>query len=1620
MTALVDTGGGAPVGTMTFSDCGVSAQAPVQPLETQNYVPSSDNISAWTPDKGGAISVVSAASPMGGGQVTEYTGADRVSLPVPNLPAGTYTYSVWLRVTSGTAQIRIGAYPGSTEGTTYHQTSTVTTSWARYSLTFPEPSSNTAHLYVGQVLTNHVDVWGAQLEPSSTPGPYVSTSSSKSIPVTGFGGVAIWDSPPLTAGAHAFTASYSTGDYQASTSAPVWLMVNPPNSLALSASPATSSTSQLSCGSRLTLSATGPPNGSYVKFWSGSSLLGTSEVSAGTASLTTSALNSGLISIVASLADLSAVSAPITETVALKSLTVSASPLSPSYGSPVTLTVTGAQSGDTINFSSGGNSLGSATANSSGGAQVTTSSLKAGTSSITATDNALPCASGTLTVWVSANAFAFSVSPASSSLSCGSALTLSVSGAPSGSLITFSSGYGGYSLLGTATANSSGVASLTTSAFSSGSNLLEAETADSSEAATLSQNVSAMNLTVSASPSNPSYGSSVTLTATGALAGDTINFSSGNILLGTATANSSGTATVTTSALKGGTNSIVATDNALPCASGTLSLAVNPINSSVTLSSSANPSAVGAPLTLTATVTPANVTGSVTFFDGTGSLGIGYISNGMATLTTTGIGPAGSHSITAQYSGDANYKGAASQQLAQDINAHAGCAPGRAYSLAINIPGTRVKSDLIDFPFLFSGTYSYLADTAHNGNVHSSSGYDIVFTSDQEGQDVLDHEIDYYDGTGKVSFWIRIPVVSSSSTGTTIYMWYGDPAITSSQENIPGVWQNSYVSVYHLGNGTNLSMWDSATGSHGLSVAGSVSAVTGAIGEGVSFAGNSGDYLFRDVVDGFPSGAAPLTLEAWVGNIASGTSGELVGYGDNSAAGSRAGLYWDGSNFWMEFDSMGVDVPFTVDSKWHQLAGTYQGGAVSASSTVLYVDGSSPSATVSSGTPNITTTQLKIGGIPNYAGGGAPSASVDEVRISSVARSAAWIQAEYSNWYSPSTFYSVAASATAVPITWGYSTYRTITVNSGQVSGTLSNFPVLVSGVNADWANTAYGGKVQNPSGYDIVFTSDAAGQVQLDHEIDSYDPGTGTAAFWVKIPSLSSGTVFYMWYGNPAVATSQEKKTGVWSNQYSGVWHMGSGANLSAADSTGVNNGEVYGTLSAELGEIGTSAYNPGTGSYLVIGDNSSLDFNAGDQITASAWINLNNANLCCSDDIFADSAGSGLQNSRMGFDVAEHLRFYYRNAANTAWDSYSSSKTFTDYGNWHYVAFTYTYGNASTAQFYADGKQISGSWLTGTGYGNGSDAPHDGGGTLTIGGDGMDQWDWFYGFFDEVRISKGIMRSYSWIAAEWANQVSPCANQPSTTAFCSIGSPATPSIGGSAPVVTNVTPDFGVSGTAVTISGGNFGTVASAISVTFNNKAGTVTSASGDQIMAVVPAGASTGPLVVTVSNTAASPVNFTIVPAVTSVSPGYGTAGTSVTIQGSGFGSSQGDSSVTFNGLPATVTAWGSAGITVTVPPNATTGPLNITVGGYTITALIFRVSASASCIIAGLRPPIDDFSAQRAQRTQRNSKEGFGFLTEDDKGNKQRAQYDKPPAFLNGCCGSSSVFSVTSMVKKEWNS
>ena len=107
------------------------------------------------------------------------------------------------------------------------------------------------------------------------------------------------------------------------------------------------------------------------------------------------------------------------------------------------------------------------------------------------------------------------------------------------------------------------------------------------------------------------------------------------------------------------------------------------------------------------------------------------------------------------------------------------------------------------------------------------------------------------------------------------------------------------------------------------------------------------------------------------------------------------------------------------------------------------------------------------------------------------------------------------------------------------------------------------GGSVSNPSGFDILFTSDAAGSNPLPFERASYNAATGAVAFWVQLPTLShtTDTVIYMFYGNSSVSSDPSNAPGTWDSNFVMVSHMAAGSGSIAPDSTShANNGTLAG----------------------------------------------------------------------------------------------------------------------------------------------------------------------------------------------------------------------------------------------------------------------------------------------------------------------------------------------------------------------------------------------------------------------------------------------------------------------------
>ena len=220
-------------------------------------------------------------------------------------------------------------------------------------------------------------------------------------------------------------------------------------------------------------------------------------------------------------------------------------------------------------------------------------------------------------------------------------------------------------------------ASFSTSSLSGGTHLITAAAAGTFGASLSDPIVQTVNGTttttsVSAAPSPPTvFGQGVTFTATvsadessaGTPTG-AVQFTDNGTNIGGSVTLAAGAASVSSSSLTVGTHTIVATytsdSSTFLGGSGMFSQEVDMASTSTGLTSNANPAVFGQPVVLTASVgalapgagTP---TGTVTFADGTTTLGSALLSGGVASTTTSGLSVDG-HNLTVSYSGDGNFK----------------------------------------------------------------------------------------------------------------------------------------------------------------------------------------------------------------------------------------------------------------------------------------------------------------------------------------------------------------------------------------------------------------------------------------------------------------------------------------------------------------------------------------------------------------------------------------------------------------------------------------------------------------------------------------------------------------------------------------------------------------------------------------------------------------------------------------------------------------------------------------------------------------------------------------------------------------------------------------------------
>ena len=153
----------------------------------------------------------------------------------------------------------------------------------------------------------------------------------------------------------------------------------------------------------------------------------------------------------------------------------------------------------------------------------------------------------------------------------------------------------------------------------------------------------------------------------------------------------------------------------------------------------------------------------------------------------------------------------------------------------ITLNSSQVPSTLTNFPVLIN-----LSSDADLASDALDSGYDIAFFNGTgAGATQYNHEIELFNGTtGRLVAWVNVTTLSSSSD-TTIYMYYNDSDIGSSAENVTGTW-SGYDAVWHLGEESGTRYDSSANDYDWTGSSNSPTSVTGIAGNGTRFVRGGG------------------------------------------------------------------------------------------------------------------------------------------------------------------------------------------------------------------------------------------------------------------------------------------------------------------------------------------------------------------------------------------------------------------------------------------------------------------------------------------------------------------------------------------------------------------------------------------------------------------------------------------------------------------------------------------------------------------------------------------------------------------------------------------------------------
>ena len=347
------------------------------------------------------------------------------------------------------------------------------------------------------------------------------------------------------------------------------------------------------------------------------------------------------------------------------------------------------------------------------------------------------------------------------------------------------------------------------------------------------------------------------------------------------------------------------------------------------------------------------------------------------------------------------------------------------YRARIGFTGYTRSETLTNFPVLI--LFGSNVPTFAYGQMSSTNGADLRF-SDVNGIVEYPYEVEKWDTNGTSYVWVRVPAIVDTNSCLYAYCGLGSNAPSYCRDG--STWSNGFAGVWHLNTPTN-PVDSTANGRHGVN--NGAIGVVGLIGGAGSFTPNASIATTGKNIG--ISGSAARTLSCWAKISASPDPGGILGWGTTEGAYRLSYITPStASNFKFCFWGYTADYSSGVDSRdsvWHQVTVTYDGSNIR-----IYVDGflRNTSGVVVLATDDTPVFMGTPGSRASYITG-----TLDELSISTFARSSNWVWACWLNQASNSAFcsYGAMGSQTA-PAVNNASGATNVTANSAWLNGALT------------------------------------------------------------------------------------------------------------------------------------------------------------------------------------------------------------------------------------------------------------------------------------------------------------------------------------------------------------------------------------------------------------------------------------------------------------------------------------------------------------------------------------------------------------------------------------------------------